>query len=422
MQPQRLAFDRSLRTVDAFGRLRVERSNISKAVINPYLGSEIPNAELLGLEPGKVYRLLRHPDELAKAAGTFANLPLLCIHTPTSADDPKKEYVVGSTGSDVEFNFPYLQCSLMVTDADAIRKIESREQCELSSSYAYRADMTPGTFEGQPYDGVMRDLHGNHVALVEVGRAGPDVVVADADPFSPKVKRMKLTRVGLAALAALGATIRPKLAADAKMPDLSPALEGVKLKTLEPAKIAAKVHALVAPVLAKDMEMSPAELATVVEGAAEAETANDAEEDEDEGEKKPKANDGDPPEPPEGGKPKPAANDAALLQRAREEGASEAVARMQAIRQAERDVAPFIGEVVAMDSAEAVYKLALDSMKVDTKGMPPAAYRHVLVNLPKPGSASQSAVVPASERLAADAASAADFRTRFPNAQVPRKA
>jgi hypothetical protein len=40
--------------------------------------------------------------------------------------------------------------------------------------------MTPGTYGGIKYDGVMRDIVGNHVALVEEGRAGADVHVGDA--------------------------------------------------------------------------------------------------------------------------------------------------------------------------------------------------------------------------------------------------
>ncbi len=40
--------------------------------------------------------------------------------------------------------------------------------------------MTPGTYAGVRYDGVMRDIAANHVALVRKGRAGPDVVVGDS--------------------------------------------------------------------------------------------------------------------------------------------------------------------------------------------------------------------------------------------------
>ena len=57
-----LGFDRgSVRTVDANGFLHVAVSNISKATVNPYNGAEIPDAERFGLDPGKVYMLLRDP-------------------------------------------------------------------------------------------------------------------------------------------------------------------------------------------------------------------------------------------------------------------------------------------------------------------------------------------------------------------------
>lgn len=418
----RMAFDRqTVRSIDADGRLHVEVSNISKATVNPYRGDEIPDSESLGLDPQKVYFLLRHPDELDRAASTFNNLPLLSTHVPVSAFDPQKDLIVGSTGTDAEFSAPYLRNSLVVWDAEAIGRVQTREQCEISCAYRYRADMTPGVYDGAPYDGVMRDLIGNHVALVEVGRAGPDVVVADGNPFE-KVKRMKLTRVGLAVYAALGAAIRPKLAADAKMPDFSSALEGLKVKTLKPQELAAKVHALVKPKLAADMEMSPEELACVVESASESATANDAEEDDEDEDKKPKANDGeDPPAGPKDGAPKPAQDAAvrALIENAQAAGAAEAVARMTAIRQAEREVQPFVGEVAAMDSADAVYRFALDSLGVDTKGMPAAALRHVLVNLPKPGAEKPAR---SAEALAQDSAAAGDFAKRFPNARAPRAA
>lgn len=37
--------------------------------------------------------------------------------------------------------------------------------------------MTPGSFQGECYDGVMRDMIGDHMALVKEGRAGPEVAV-----------------------------------------------------------------------------------------------------------------------------------------------------------------------------------------------------------------------------------------------------
>lgn len=175
-----LALDReSVREPDRDGRLRVKVSHISKATVNPYWGREIPDAERLGLDPNTKYFLLRDPEELAKAAPSFNDVQILRKHVPVNADDHQPDEVVGTTGTNAVFNDPYLDNSLMIWARDAIDRIESGEQCELSCGYHYRADMTPGVFKGQSYDGVMREIVGNHVALVKDGRAGPDVVVGD---------------------------------------------------------------------------------------------------------------------------------------------------------------------------------------------------------------------------------------------------
>lgn len=221
------AFDReSVRDKDADGRLHVAQTNISKANVCPYLGREIPDFEGLGLDPEKKYRLLRHPDELKKAVGTFNNLPVLSEHVPVSAADHRPDLVIGSTGTDATYDHPYLQNSLVIWPEDYINRIEKNRQKELSSAYRYRADMTPGTYEGEAYDGVMRDIIGNHVALVPEGRVGHDVVVGDSkENTMPKA----LTRKAAMVMGAVRGFIAPKMATDAKI-DLTPIFAGVTSK------------------------------------------------------------------------------------------------------------------------------------------------------------------------------------------------
>lgn len=183
MTGERIALDRaSVRRVDQDGRLHVSVSNISKSNVCPYRGSEIPDYQSLGLDANRTYQLLRPADELARAAPTFNNQPILSVHRPHSADDHRPELVVGSTGTDTRYADPYLTTSLVIFDGAAIAGIESGESRELSCGYYYRADMTPGTFKGVRYDGVMRDIRANHIALVPEGRAGADVMVGDARP------------------------------------------------------------------------------------------------------------------------------------------------------------------------------------------------------------------------------------------------
>lgn len=175
----------SMRTKDDNGFLHVALTPISKATVNPYLGSEIPFAEEHGFDPEKIYYALRPADELEKAAKTFNGLPLLLEHHEINAEKPAKEWVVGSVGTDAVFEAPYLKNSMTVTDAQAIGYIEDGQAAEISCCYSYDPDFTSGEFtevDGSKvhYDLIMRNIKGNHVALVPEGRAGHDVKVADS--------------------------------------------------------------------------------------------------------------------------------------------------------------------------------------------------------------------------------------------------
>lgn len=203
-----LALDRSERFKDQDGHLHVRSSFLSKACINPYKGSEIPGHEALGLDPNKVYRLFRDPAELEKAAPTFNNLRVMSRHVAVSATDPKEHLVAGSTGSDARFEHPYIVNSLVIWRQEDIDDVESQEKCQISAGYYYQPDMTPGTYEGRPFDGTMRDIRANHVALVEAGRAGPDVQVHD----SGEICMPALTsRKAITVKATLAALLRPNL-------------------------------------------------------------------------------------------------------------------------------------------------------------------------------------------------------------------
>lgn len=357
-----MAQDRSMRSYDEDGRLHVETSNISKATVNPYYGSEIPNHDKLGLEPTKVYYMLRDPEELEKAVQTFNNLPLLSKHIPVSADEPQKDVIVGTTGSDAKFEDGYLKCSLAVWDSEAIAGIESGEQMELSSAYRYVADMTAGEFNGMRYDGVMRDIVGNHVALVDVGRAGRDVVVSDADPFSER-KVMKLKK---GAKARIHAVLKPLMAQDAELsPDELLQVIGSLTNEVQTAEDE------------DDNDLPPAEEAAEEVGTDEEETAADEDveevaEDEDE--------ESEAPQPPE------QAQDRGISKVAMDKAIAAAVSqerkRMQALATAQREVAHIVGDVT-MDSAEDVYKFALEQQGVDVSGVHPSAYRAMVGMLGK---------------------------------------
>ena len=179
----KIVFDSmSARHKDENGFLHVDKCHITKEQVVPYYGREIPGWRELGLESEKLYNVYRPAEELEKGFKTFNGLPLLLEHHPESAENPQKLHRVGSLGDSAEWNPPYIDVSLHVTDQAAIDAIEQGRFKELSAAYQYEPVLQRGEFNGMPYDIVMKNIRGNHVALVREGRAGPDVVVADAKP------------------------------------------------------------------------------------------------------------------------------------------------------------------------------------------------------------------------------------------------
>lgn len=191
----------SARSYDNNGHLIVDRTVITKAAVNGYSGSSIPKWQELGLNPDKEYMLLRDPDELRKSLDTFKSLQLLMRHIPVDASQPEKESTIGSIGSVLEMdNDGRVWSSLRVFDQEGINYIESRELGEISAGYAYDADMTPGTFNGVHYDGIMRNIHGNHVAIVNRGRIGSDAIIADSIEGQLMAKKIVLKKGAIAKL------------------------------------------------------------------------------------------------------------------------------------------------------------------------------------------------------------------------------
>jgi uncharacterized protein len=180
-----LAFDRmvSARSYDRDGRLRVDLAVISQANVSRYYGHEIIGADTLHLDPQRTYLLYRPPDELAIAASSACGLPVLTAHEPVDAVEFRPDLLVGATLNDARFVAPHLLCSIAIWSADAIKDIESGKKGALSWGYRYETDMRPGvTPDGKRFDGSIRGLVGNHVAVVDVPRIGAAGYIADRSP------------------------------------------------------------------------------------------------------------------------------------------------------------------------------------------------------------------------------------------------
>lgn len=385
------------RHYDADGRLHISRSHISKACVNPYRGDEIPMWQELGLDPNRVYMLLRDPEELRKGAETFARNQILIKHLAVSAENPQKEKIVGAIGSDVEFLEPYLDADVCIWDADAIALIETEQQCEFSCSYRYVPVMTTGRYNGEKYDGIMTQIQGNHLALVESGRAGSEVRAADSSLENTPMVRTKLGNALIVAVT----TAFPKITV-ANDSELEKALGGQRRKTFSKAE-REKARGLI---LAMDSELDSKRVDLVFDALSNVDDPEPSKKDNEEEEPAKDAacdcdmpdgkhakdcaymkakdkrakdgkhgKDGEPEDMPAVDKK---AMDAALAKLS-----TDLRADFKAAEQAKRDVRSEVGDVIAMDSAAEIYAFALDQMKVNHDGVTDAPALKALFMLAK---------------------------------------
>lgn len=109
----------------------------------------------------------------ADSLTTFADAIVTDDHPATLVTaDNAKQVQVGHVSGQPRRDGDYVAATLVVSDAETIRKIESGK-VQLSCGYECDLDPTPGVAPtGERYDAVQTNIRGNHVAIVEMARAG----------------------------------------------------------------------------------------------------------------------------------------------------------------------------------------------------------------------------------------------------------
>lgn len=131
---------------------------------------------------GSIQREYRPPEEVFsdESIRSFELAPVTLDHPVSGQVTPDSSHVVvGCVDGVLTQDADHLRTRLCVFDQYALDAIERGVQ-ELSCGYDCELDMTPGvTPDGQAYDAVQRNIRGNHVAIVERGRAGTARLRAD---------------------------------------------------------------------------------------------------------------------------------------------------------------------------------------------------------------------------------------------------
>jgi hypothetical protein len=88
-------------------------------------------------------------------------------------------------GGDVVRDGSYVRVQLALMDKGAIEAFEAGKR-ELSAGYTCDIEWTSGTLDdGTEYDAIQRNIRGNHLALVDRGRAGPECRIGDTAKPAP---------------------------------------------------------------------------------------------------------------------------------------------------------------------------------------------------------------------------------------------
>jgi hypothetical protein len=172
----------SARKHDINGWMEVHDNPISKVGVFQYSGRSIGAPD-----PDRMYNVYRPEEELnnPETIASFKLLPFINDHPadmlgssladlPTVDGKPAE----GVIGEKVYFEFPYLLGNLKFF-TDRIAKAIDAGKREVSAGFRCMYEKAAGNFNGEPYEYVQRKIRGNHVALVEAGRMGPEVAVLD---------------------------------------------------------------------------------------------------------------------------------------------------------------------------------------------------------------------------------------------------
>jgi len=175
----RLVLDAPRLTRDGFLAVR---ARAARTGVYQYLGSEIDPENKHGLRDAGMVNVLR--DEATvfdeAAARSFIGKPITDDHpaeavTPANWRDHARGTIMGAMRDG-----DYLAFDLLLTDAEAIAKVDAGKR-ELSNGYSSNLEF--GDFaasDGTRCQARQTSITGNHVALVDRGRAGPECRIMDA--------------------------------------------------------------------------------------------------------------------------------------------------------------------------------------------------------------------------------------------------
>jgi len=173
-------------------------AKIARTGIQDYYAGEkcfVDDEYVKQFPPDSIMKVLRIDDEVFDndSMQSFANKSITCDHPEQFVNSINfKNFQIGLSRDNVKRDGDYLIADLIIQDESAIKKIENGMN-QISNGYECDIDWTSGVHDQYgPYDGIQRNIRGNHIALVGFARGGSNLKLDDK---KPKEKNKMATRV-----------------------------------------------------------------------------------------------------------------------------------------------------------------------------------------------------------------------------------
>ncbi|MEJ7933501.1 DUF2213 domain-containing protein [Sphingobium sp. AN558] len=174
-----LTLDAPRRTSDGYMAVRAK---VARTGVYEYSGREVDPENKHGLRDTAVVHVLRDAATVfdPKAARSFIGKPVTDDHPKAAVTSQNwRDHARGTVMGAKWEEGGYLAFDLLLTDAEAIRKVDAGKR-ELSNGYS--AELEFGDFQaadGTRCQARQTSISGNHVALVDRGRAGSECAIKD---------------------------------------------------------------------------------------------------------------------------------------------------------------------------------------------------------------------------------------------------
>lgn len=181
----RVTPDISQRVITDEGFLRVP-ARVARVGVQKYLACE------LGLDKHPSYKDKFKPSDVVgiyrdaaevfddKSLETYQTADITNSHPSDLVNaETYKQHTVGHSLSKGVKDGDYVKVDLIIKDAEAIKEVSSGK-VEVSAGYKADYEEQQGTYDGESYDFVQKNIRINHIAIVDAGRAGSNVKLFDA--------------------------------------------------------------------------------------------------------------------------------------------------------------------------------------------------------------------------------------------------